>query len=214
MKTDYLEAIKVLDYLLFIVAGFFSGSVMYSYLIPKIFCGINIIEQSDDHNPGMTNVMRCVSVKLGILCLVLDVLKGAVPILIAMRFLVPTSRLFGIVIAAPVLGHAFSPFLKFQGGKAIASTYGVFLGVTTTSCPMVLFLALPMALFSLVIIVKPDSLRVILSMISFATISVMLPIVPSSYALGSVIVSATVVFKHIINFGDEKASFKLFFPKK
>jgi hypothetical protein len=79
---------------------------------------------------------------------------------------------------------------------------------------MVLFLALPMAFFSLIIIIKPDSLRVIISLIVFAAISVLMPVVPSSYALGAVIVTATVIFKHIINFGDERASFKLFFLKK
>lgn len=204
----------MLDYLLFIAAGFVSGSVMYSYLIPKIFCGVDIIERGEDHNPGMTNVMRCVSVKLGMLCLVMDILKGAVPIFIALRFLDAESRLFGFVIAAPVLGHAFSPFLKFRGGKSIAATYGVFLAVSAPTYPMVLFLALPMVIFSLVVIVRPDSLRVIISMITFAVICIALPVVPPSYALGAIIVTATVVFKHIINFGNERASFRVFFLKK
>ncbi|HZJ78918.1 MAG TPA: glycerol-3-phosphate acyltransferase [Clostridia bacterium] len=202
------------NYFLFIFAGFISGSIMYSYLIAKIFYDVDIIEQGEDHNPGTTNVMRCVSVKLGILCMILDVLKGMVPVLIALRFLDTQNKLFAIVIAAPVLGHAFSPFLKFRGGKAIASTFGVFLGLSTLECPIVLLLALPMAFFSAVMVIKPDSLRVIISMVTFAAIGMALPMVPPSYALSAVIITATVVFKHIINFGDEKASFKLFFIKK
>lgn len=92
----------ILKYLLFIVAGYVSGSIMYSYLIPKLFCGVDIVKEGDDHNPGMTNVMRCVSVKLGILCLVLDVAKGFVPVFLAKMY-VPDYRhmLFALIIAAP-----------------------------------------------------------------------------------------------------------------
>ena len=59
----------ILKYLLFALAGYVSGSIMYSYLIPKLFCGVDIVKEGEDHNPGMTNVMRCVSVKLGVLLL-------------------------------------------------------------------------------------------------------------------------------------------------
>ena len=57
----------ILKYLLFALAGYVSGSIMYSYLIPKLFCGVDIVKEGEDHNPGMTNVMRCVSVKLVVL---------------------------------------------------------------------------------------------------------------------------------------------------
>ena len=67
----------ILKYLLFALAGYVSGSIMYSYLIPKLFCGVDIVKEGEDHNPGMTNVMRCVSVKLGVLCLLLDVAKAS-----------------------------------------------------------------------------------------------------------------------------------------
>ena len=73
----------ILKYLLFALAGYVSGSIMYSYLIPKLFCGVDIVKEGEDHNPGMTNVMRCVSVKLGVLCLLLDVAKGFVPVFLA-----------------------------------------------------------------------------------------------------------------------------------
>ena len=85
----------ILKYLLFIVAGYVSGSIMYSYLIPKLFCGVDIVKEGDDHNPGMTNVMRCVSVKLGILCLVLDVAKGFVPVFLAKMY-VPRLQAYAL----------------------------------------------------------------------------------------------------------------------
>ena len=116
----------ILKYLLFALAGYVSGSIMYSYLIPKLFCGVDIVKEGEDHNPGMTNVMRCVSVKLGVLCLLLDVAKGFAPVFLA-KLYVPDFKnmLFALIIAAPVLGHAFTPILKFKGGKAIATSYGV-----------------------------------------------------------------------------------------
>ena len=158
----------ILKYLLFALAGYVSGSIMYSYLIPKLFCGVDIVKEGEDHNPGMTNVMRCVSVKLGVLCLLLDVAKGFAPVFLA-KLYVPDFKnmLFALVIAAPVLGHAFTPILKFKGGKAIATSYGVLLALIPDSF-IVLRMAIITAIFSLIIIVKPDSLRVIISMFIFA----------------------------------------------
>ncbi len=204
---------NTVKYLLFALAGFASGSVMYSYLIPKIFCGVDIVEKGDDHNPGMTNVMRCVSVKLGVLCLVLDVGKGFFPVFLAKHF-VPDFRnmLFALIIVAPVLGHAFTPMLKFKGGKAIATSYGVLLALIPDSF-MVLRMAIITAIFSLVIIVKPDSFRVILSTFIFAVCNFFFHDI-TSFVVGSVLVSATVILKHLMNYGDEKAKVSLPFKKK
>ena len=203
----------ILKYLLFIVAGYVSGSIMYSYLIPKLFCGVDIVKEGDDHNPGMTNVMRCVSVKLGILCLVLDVAKGFVPVFLAKMY-VPDYRhmLFALIIAAPVLGHAFTPILKFKGGKAIATSYGVLLALIPDSF-MVLRMAVITAIFSLIIIVKPDSLRFIISMFLFAVCNFFFHDV-TSFVIGSLIVSATVILKHLMNYGDEKLKLSFPFQKK
>lgn len=82
----------ILKYLLFALAGYVSGSIMYSYLIPKLFCGVDIVKEGEDHNPGMTNVMRCVSVKLGVLCLLLDVAKGFAPVFLA-KLYVPDFKI-------------------------------------------------------------------------------------------------------------------------
>ena len=200
-------------YLLFAIAGFVSGSVMYSYLIPKIFCGVDIIKEGEDHNPGMTNVMRCVNVKLGVLCLVLDVAKGFVPVFLAKMYAGDfRNMLFALVIAAPVLGHAFPPMLKFKGGKAIAVSYGVLLALIPNSF-MVLRMAIITAIFSLVIIIKPDSLRVIISMFVFAVCNLFFHDIPS-FVVGSLIVSATVILKHLMNYGDEKFTLRLAFRKK
>ncbi len=203
----------ILKYLLFALAGYVSGSIMYSYLIPKLFCGVDIVKEGEDHNPGMTNVMRCVSVKLGVLCLLLDVAKGFAPVFLA-KLYVPDFKnmLFALVIAAPVLGHAFTPILKFKGGKAIATSYGVLLALIPDSF-IVLRMAIITAIFSLIIIVKPDSLRVIISMFIFAVSNFFFHDT-MSFVIGSLLVSATVILKHLMNYGNEKFKISLPFHKK
>ena len=64
-------------YFIAALLGYASGSVMYSYYLPLIFKGVDIIKLSDDHNPGMTNVMIYCGKPMGLLCLLLDFLKGA-----------------------------------------------------------------------------------------------------------------------------------------
>ena len=70
----------------FILLEFLSGSVLYSQYLPWHMKRINIIEISEDHNPGTSNVMKYAGVPLGILCLICDVAKGFIPVFAAMRF--------------------------------------------------------------------------------------------------------------------------------
>ena len=66
-------------YLFWTAVSFFSGSVMYSYLIPKLFYGKDITKISKDGNPGCGNVFTCIGIPCGVLCLLLELAKGAVP---------------------------------------------------------------------------------------------------------------------------------------
>ncbi|MDR3314089.1 MAG: glycerol-3-phosphate acyltransferase [Oscillospiraceae bacterium] len=201
-----------LGYFLFALGGFLSGSVMFSYLLAKWFFKVDIVEQGLDHNPGMTNVMRCVGTAPGLLCLALDVAKAAVPVFIARHLLGMDSLLFALVIAAPVIGHAFSPMLHFKGGKAIAASFGAFFAVSSIQEPVVVYLALLLALFSLVVVIKPDALRVIVCFFVFSLLCFVLP-APRAAGLGAVMIAATVIFKHITNYGDERAAVRLPFAR-
>ncbi|MDR1927282.1 MAG: glycerol-3-phosphate acyltransferase [Oscillospiraceae bacterium] len=204
---------EIIGTFLFAVGGFFCGSVMFSYLIAKIFFKVDIIEKGSDHNPGTTNVLRCVGTVPGVVCLVLDVAKAAVPVFVARQVLPMESRWFALVVAAPVLGHAFSPMLKGKGGKAIAASFGAFLAVSSVGQPVVLYLALLLMFFSVVIVIKPDSLRVMVCMLAFVPLCYALP-APRCAGLAALLVAATVIFKHITNYGDEKAQVRLLFEKK
>ena len=91
----------VLSYLFFMFAGYLSGSILYSYLIPRWFCHLDITKLSDDGNPGAANAVKCAGWRVGLVCVVLDILKGFFPVFIAMHHLDFTSWWF-----TPEIGRA------------------------------------------------------------------------------------------------------------
>lgn len=107
--------------------AYLIGSIPFGLLIAKTK-GVDI-RKVGSGNIGATNVLRTLGKPLGITCFVLDVLKGFFPAL-----LFPTignlDPAFGILFgAAAILGHNFPVFLKFKGGKGVATSAGVLLGV-------------------------------------------------------------------------------------
>jgi acyl phosphate:glycerol-3-phosphate acyltransferase len=80
-------------------------------------------------NPGATNVLRHGGKKAALLTLILDMLKGLLPLLIAHRFTTDTWVLSGVAFAA-FCGHLFPLFFNFRGGKGVATGFGAFLGLS------------------------------------------------------------------------------------
>ena len=143
--------------ILFLIIAFCVGSIPFSFLIGKQVKGIDL-RQHGSGNLGATNVFRTLGPWWGALCLFLDMAKGAAAVLL-MTVLVsawpegePTPfhitadlfRIFAGVLAS--LGHTFSPFVNFHGGKGVATTGGAFavlepLGlVVTLVCFLAVFL--------------------------------------------------------------------------
>lgn len=105
------------------VCGYFIGSLNPASWIAKAR-GIDL-SSSGSGNPGATNAGRVMGRKTGILVMVLDVLKGVVPVLVFdYLFDYPAGELAGFFA---ILGHVTSPFLKGKGGKGVATTLGVVL---------------------------------------------------------------------------------------
>jgi glycerol-3-phosphate acyltransferase PlsY len=119
-----------------IAVAFFAGSLPFSVWVGRAFLKKDI-RQYGDGNPGTFNVARAGGAKWGALALLLDFLKGAIPVWVA-RYAFGIDGLPLVLVAlAPPLGHAFSPFLRFKGGKAIASIGGVWSGLTLWEAPTV-----------------------------------------------------------------------------
>jgi acyl phosphate:glycerol-3-phosphate acyltransferase len=114
---------------LFIFA-YLLGSVPTGLLLAKAF-GVNIREAGSG-NIGATNVYRTIGRKVGILTLVGDCLKGLIPVLVARWLGLPAGWIAAIGLAA-FLGHVYTVFLGFKGGKGVATALGVFLGTSPLS---------------------------------------------------------------------------------
>jgi acyl phosphate:glycerol-3-phosphate acyltransferase len=110
-------------FLLWCLAAFLAGSIPFGLILVKL-AGKGDIRKTGSGNIGATNVMRAGGKALGIATLLLDVAKGYVPVLIAGLFGLPAYLLAFVALAA-VLGHMFTPWLKFKGGKGVATALGV-----------------------------------------------------------------------------------------
>ena len=141
-------------------AGFLSGSIMYSYIIPKQLYKIDVRQNGDDGNPGGMNAASAAGLAVGLICIVLDLLKAFAPVFVAADVLGVSGYAIVPVAAAPVLGHAFSPFLKGKGGKAVAASFGALLGLIPFS-RVAFLVAVVMIIFKFVIRISPDSFTVI-----------------------------------------------------
>lgn len=112
------------DTVILAAAGFLMGSIPFGYIIASAK-GVDI-RKVGSGNIGTTNAVRALGLGWGIAVFLLDAVKGAVPAYLGLVF----SPLPGIVGIAPVLGHIFSPWLRFKGGKGAATTLAVFLVLT------------------------------------------------------------------------------------
>lgn len=140
-------------------AGFLLGSVPFSALMVKFFKHEDIRDFGDG-NPGAVNAWKAGGLWLGLGAGILDFMKGGAPAAVAIY--VFGVQDWGIVpiALAPIAGHAFSPFLKFNGGKALAATFGAWSALTLYEGPVVLGLLLALFFF----IVDTDAWAVILAM--------------------------------------------------
>jgi glycerol-3-phosphate acyltransferase PlsY len=114
----------------FFIAAYLVGGIPFGLLLAKKFAGVNV-KESGSGSIGATNVLRVVkesnpslAKKLGIATLALDALKGVAVLIVAYFVGVSEATLWAIAVLA-VIGHCFSPYLNFEGGKGIATGMGV-----------------------------------------------------------------------------------------
>ena len=151
-------------YLFYSFFGYLSGSVLYSYLIPKYFCHVDVRTANEDQNPGAFNAFSVAGPRIGLLCVLCDIGKGFLPVFLAAHSSAVSmgSWIFALILLAPVAGHAW-PFLQpAKGGKAISVSFGVLLGLLPDLRPALLLAAFYLT-FSLILIIQPHSLRSIVS---------------------------------------------------
>jgi glycerol-3-phosphate acyltransferase PlsY len=128
---------ETLNLVVWTVIAFLLGSIPFSVMVGHLATGDDI-RKFGDRNPGATNVLRASNWGWFTLAGLLDYLKGATPVGFAWFFAGIRGWEIILVALAPVLGHAFSPWLRFRGGKAVGVTFGIWTGLTLGAGPIML----------------------------------------------------------------------------
>ncbi len=136
--------ISNLHFPLTLLLAFLAGSLPFSVWVGRLALRTDIREYGD-HNPGATNVLRAGGWWWGGLAMLLDCLKAAIPVGLVHFGLGWQGWPLALAAIAPVAGHAFSPFLGWRGGKAVAATFGAWVGLTVWEGSTVLGLLLGLA---------------------------------------------------------------------
>jgi len=129
--------------------AFLCGSLPFSVWLGKILLGLDV-RKFGDGNPGAANAFQTGNKLVGLLVLLLDISKAAVPVGWAYFNLEIRGIPMVLIAVAPILGHVFSPFLGFRGGKALATALGVWIGLTIwkLSLPAVVGVSIGIVLFT------------------------------------------------------------------
>ena len=127
-----------------VVIAYLMGSVLFSIVLAKIF-NANDPRSGGSKNTGATNMLRVNSLYLAILTLLFDMLKGLLPVAIAIYW--GFDQFYASLIGlAAIIGHIFPVFYKFSGGKGVASAIGVIFAINYVTA--ILLLLVWLAVFS------------------------------------------------------------------
>jgi len=196
MNYSVLVAVIACSYLL--------GSIPFGYLLVRVFLGVDV-RSVGSGNIGATNVARSGGKKLAIATFVLDAFKGWLPVFvvlhssaIASAVSIPITTLATIAALSALVGHIFTVWLRFQGGKGVATGMGVFLALA----PFAALLAF--AIFAIVAATtRYVSLGSILATAAFPAILCVLEhdTFPAPALLMATAAAALVIFRHRQNIG-------------
>lgn len=175
----------------FIAGAYLLGSIPFGLILGRLR-GVDVREVGSG-NIGATNVARSLGKKLGLVVLVLDLAKGALPVLL-LRRLGLDARVHPFLLTAvgmaPILGHCFPVWLRLRGGKGVATALGVFLAMDPAVTGMAaLVFAVLYALFRVV------SLGSMIATVSLATLLWLLDRPVPEVALG-VLTAALILVQH------------------
>jgi glycerol-3-phosphate acyltransferase PlsY len=120
-----------------LILSYVSGALPWSVWLGKLFLQIDPRSQTDG-NPGAANAFRVGGWPLGLSVLCLDFFKAFIPVFVAQwKLQMPGDQLFWVALM-PTIGHAFSMFLGFRGGRALVTLFGVWSGITLAEVPLVM----------------------------------------------------------------------------
>lgn len=189
--------VKVLTAIGLVLLGYLVGSLSPSVFLGKALKDIDVREHGSG-NAGTTNAFRVLGVRLGVVVLIADLLKGAVPVIlarVAVAHIGLSHDLAGplvtvLVAFACVIGHNYSIFLRGRGGKGVATGAGAAIGM----------MPIPMAVLIAIFVVLLLTTRTV--SVASITCTVLLPVMaylfhqPLPYIVGCCLMSAVVLWAH------------------
>lgn len=187
--------------------GYLLGAIPFALIISKRMAGIDISRHGSG-NIGGTNVLRVLGLKAGVIVIVLDLAKAVIPVMLA-KFIIGDSVLrlgslslnwqWGQVLAAlmVMVGHNWSVYIKFRGGKGVAAYYGAWFAIWPVAA---LFGGL--ILIVTVLLSRYMSLGSILSSLGILCLFMVLTVMfefPPVYLVYSLVAAALIVYQHRSN---------------
>jgi glycerol-3-phosphate acyltransferase PlsY len=182
-------------YVLGLLGSYLVGSIPFAYLVARWAGGIDITQYGSG-NVGATNVARAMGWRYGSVVFLMDMLKGLVPVYLASKYFGVTVPPLAILCGlGAILGHVFPVYLRFQGGKAAATSFGVFIWLAPKAL-LIAFATWGITVF----ITRYVSLGSILGAVSFCVVMVSLYDEPFGEGLYltmfSLLVASLVIIRH------------------
>jgi len=178
---------------LVVLGAYLLGAIPFGYLIYRARSGRDIRAEGSG-NIGATNVMRRAGPAAGIATLLLDAAKGYVAVWLAARLSGGAPWVIAAAAVAALLGHTFPVYLRFRGGKGVATALGVFAALAPRSILLALVVfAITLAAFRYV------SLSSIVASAAFPVLALLLDSPQRPVVLGAFVCSALIIVKHSSN---------------
>ncbi len=179
-------------FILIMIAIYLIAAIPTGVFLARLMGGEDV-RQKGSGNIGATNVYRVAGKLAGVLTLVGDTLKGFLPLLAFKTWLEPTPTQLGIASAVAILGHCYPVYLKFKGGKGVATALGIFLVLS----PKAVFFALIVFILT-VATTRYISLGSVLAALS-APFVILLLNHPQPIFLATLFIAALVIWRHNSN---------------
>ncbi|MGQ9465704.1 MAG: glycerol-3-phosphate 1-O-acyltransferase PlsY [bacterium] len=179
---------NLIKILVSLILGFICGIIPFAYLIGRLK-GVDL-KKTGSGNIGSTNLGRSLGITFFIIGFLLDGAKGLLPVLIA-----KSGNIIPIFAGAgAIIGHIFNPFFKFKGGKGVATTIGVLLGIVPLQFLVSIAVWLIVYLSTFIVSVASISMAIALPITTFAFTNI-----PLSEKFFIMVVSILIIFAHRSN---------------
>lgn len=212
----------MIAYIIVAVIAYLIGSINFSIIISKKMAGFDVRKKGSG-NAGSTNVLRTVGKKAALLTLISDILKGIIPVLLAIligkianHFEANVKIEFLVQIAGilTIIGHTYPVFFGFKGGKGVASSLGLLLIVNWQIGLICLVFALLIMAITRMVSLGSISASVLFAVLTIFGVSSQFYIIQGNYMIFGIALAILVIFNHrsnikrIINGTENKLSFK------